>query len=331
MPGLVPCIHVFHYACNKTWMAGTSPATTMSGKNKMPFADFRQFLDVLRQHGELIDINRPVALNDVGKAMKQAYVRGGPAIMFNNNGTDYPLVAGIYSTREKALLAFEADEDTIFEKVLHGLDNPIAPVMTANGAPCHEVIIEGGAIDIRNFPVPQYSPKDGGPYITPGIVVSEDPETGVPDVGHYRFLILGKDTFSFSAQPFHRFGKNLAKCKKLGIVPKAALIIGVDPIIAYTCQVQVPDTTDDWALAGGLRGAPVELTQCKTCDVKVPATFRSRHRVRSRSQHHRARRSARRIYRLLHAAVAEAGGAHHRDHAPQAADLSGSSHRQAGH
>jgi len=109
----------------------------------MPFADFRQFLDVLRQHGELIDINRPVALNDVGKAMKQAYVRNGPAIMFNNNGTDYPLVAGIYSTREKALLAFEADEVTIFDKVLHGLDNPIAPTFARNGAPCRVVDLPG--------------------------------------------------------------------------------------------------------------------------------------------------------------------------------------------
>jgi 2,5-furandicarboxylate decarboxylase 1 len=198
---------------------------------QMPFQDFRQFLDVLRQHGELIDINRPIALNDVGKAMKQSYVRNGPAIMFNNNGTDYPMVAGIYSNREKALLAFEADEGTIQEKVLHGLDNPIPPVAAKGAAPCQEEIIEGDDIDIRNFPVPQYSPKDGGPYITAGIVVSEDPETGVPDVGHYRFLILGKDTMSYSAQPFHRFGKNLAKCKKLGIVPKAALIIGVDPII----------------------------------------------------------------------------------------------------
>src|ERR1700752_2586835 len=75
----------------------------------MPYHDFRQFLDVLRQHGELIDVNRPIALNDVGKAMKQSYVRQGPAIMFNQNGTDYPLVAGLYSTRSKALLAFEAD------------------------------------------------------------------------------------------------------------------------------------------------------------------------------------------------------------------------------
>jgi 4-hydroxy-3-polyprenylbenzoate decarboxylase/2,5-furandicarboxylate decarboxylase 1 len=238
----------------------------------MPFQDFRQFLDVLRQHGELIDMHRPIALNDVGKAMKQSYVRQGPAIMFSKNGTDYPLVAGVYSTRSKALLAFEAEEDTIFDKVLHGLDNPIAPVAFKGAAPCHEEVITGDNIDIRNFPIPQYSPKDGGRYITPGIVVSVDPETGVPDIGHYRFLVLGKDTFSFSAQPFHRFGKNLAKCKKLGIVPKAALVIGVDPILAYTCQVQVPDSTNDWNVAGGLRGAPVELTRCTTSDIEVPAT-----------------------------------------------------------
>src|SRR5262249_11747715 len=53
--------------------------------------------------------------------MKQSYVRQGPAMMFNQNGTDYPLVAGVYSTRSKALLAFEAEEDTIFDKVLGGL------------------------------------------------------------------------------------------------------------------------------------------------------------------------------------------------------------------
>jgi 4-hydroxy-3-polyprenylbenzoate decarboxylase/2,5-furandicarboxylate decarboxylase 1 len=238
----------------------------------MPYQDFRQFLDVLRQHGELIDINRPVALNEVGKALKQAYQQGRPAVRFNDNGTDFPLVCGVYSSRAQALLAFQTDDKSILQKVLDGLDNPVAPTMTNGSAPCHEVVITGDDIDIRKFPIPTYSPKDGGPYITPGIVVSKDPETGVPDIGHYRFLILGKDTVSFSAQPFHRFGKNLAKCQKMGITPKAALIIGVDPILAYTCQVQVPDTTNDWEVAGGLRGAPVELTKCKTCDVEVPAS-----------------------------------------------------------
>ena len=56
------------------------------GETSMPYQDFRQFLDVLRQHGELVDVNRPIALNDVGKAMKQSSVRQGPALMFNHDG-----------------------------------------------------------------------------------------------------------------------------------------------------------------------------------------------------------------------------------------------------
>src|SRR5882757_2224879 len=220
----------------------------------MPYQDFRQFLDVLRQQGELIDVDRPVALTDIGKAMKHSYRRQGPAINFTKNGTEYPLICGIYSTRNKALLAFQADDKTIMPKVIAGLDKPILPTVLNGSAPCQEVVIDRD-IDI-----------------TRGIVVSKDPETGVPDIGHYRFLILGKDTFSFSAQPNHRFGKNLAKCQRMGVKPRAALVIGVDPILAYACQVQVTDATNDWEVAGGLRGAPVELTKCKTCDVEVPAS-----------------------------------------------------------
>jgi 4-hydroxy-3-polyprenylbenzoate decarboxylase/2,5-furandicarboxylate decarboxylase 1 len=238
----------------------------------MPYQDFRQFLDVLRQHGELIDVNRPIAMADVGKALKHAYKARGVAMSFNDTGTEFPLVCGVYSNRAQALLAFQTDEKGILQKVLDGLDNPIAPVMAKGSAPCQEVVLTGDDIDLRRLPIPTYSPKDGGPDITPGIVVSKDPETGVPDIGHYRFLSLGKDTVSFSAQPFHRFGKNQLKAQKLGIKPRGALVIGVDPILAYTCQVQVHDQTNDWEVAGGLRGAPVELVKCKTCDIEVPAT-----------------------------------------------------------
>ena len=130
----------------------------------MPYQDFRQFLDVLRRHGELVDIDRPMNLDsDVPKALKQTYNRQGPAFMFTNNGTEFPLVGGLYATRSKAMLAFETTEDKIFEKVLSGLDKPIAPVMVSGKAPCQEVVLTGDAIDIGRFPIPTYSPKDGGP------------------------------------------------------------------------------------------------------------------------------------------------------------------------
>lgn len=94
----------------------------------MPYQDFRQFLDVLRQQGELVDINGPVALNDVGKALKQGYVRQGLAMMFHQNGTGIPLVSGVYSTRRKALIALEAEEQSVFGKLQAGLINPFRHV-----------------------------------------------------------------------------------------------------------------------------------------------------------------------------------------------------------
>ncbi len=75
-------------------------------------------------------------------------------------------------------------------------------------APVHENVLTGDAIDTSKLPVAKYSPDDGGPYITAGIVVSKDPETGIPDIGHYRFEVIDKQTLTFLALPNHRFGRN---------------------------------------------------------------------------------------------------------------------------
>src|SRR5579862_3154511 len=95
----------------------------------MPYRDLREFLAVLRQHGELIEVDRPVALElEVGKALRATAAVGGPAVLFNDNGTAFPLVGGVYNTRSKALLAFEATEATIFERIAQALDRRLPPV-----------------------------------------------------------------------------------------------------------------------------------------------------------------------------------------------------------
>ena len=238
----------------------------------MPYADFRDFLTALRAHGELIDVDRPVALElEVAKAMRKSAAVAGPAIRFNNNGTPFPLVGGVYNSRAKALIALEATEATVFQRVLDGIARRIPPVRIDN-APVHENVLTGAAVDLTKIPIPKYSPDDGGPYITAGIVASRDPETGVPDLGHYRFELIDRTTLSFNALPNHRLGKHIAKARALGHTTyRAAIVIGVDPLLAYACPIQVTDDTDDYAVAGGLRGAPVEITKAKTVDLDVPA------------------------------------------------------------
>lgn len=239
----------------------------------MAYQDFRDFLDALRKQGELLEVDRPVALQlDVGKALQKSAAVNGPAILFNQNGTKFPLVGGVYNSRSKALLAFEATEDTIVDTVLNGLAKPIAPLMVTSAPTC-ENVLTGDQIDLTTLPIPTYSPLDGGPYLTAGIVVSVDPETNIPDLGNYRFEFIDKDTLSFLAQPNHRFGKHIAKARKMGLKKyHAALVVGVDPILEFTCQFQVSDNTNDYEVAGGLRGKAVELVKCQSIDVSVPAT-----------------------------------------------------------
>ena len=238
----------------------------------MAYQDLRAFLTVLKQSGELVDVSRAIALKyDVAKALAKSNAVQGPALMFKETGTAFPLVAGLYATRKRALLAFDATEASIHDKVLKGINNPIGPVDFKGPPPCQEVVLVGDQIDVTKLPVPIYSPKDGGPYITAGIVVSENPETSIPDIGFYRFQVHGSKQLGVYSAPNHRFGKNIAKATAMGGLLHGAIVIGVDPMIAFSCAVQSSDATNDWFVAGGLRGSPVELVKAVSSNLKVPA------------------------------------------------------------
>lgn len=238
----------------------------------MAYHDLRAFLTVLKQAGELVDISRPISLKyDVAKALAKSNSVQGPALMFKETGTAFPLVAGLYATRKRALIAFDATEASIHERVLNGINSPTAPVDFKGPAPCQEVVLTSDQVDVTKLPAPIYSPKDGGPYITSGIVVSEDPETLVPDIGNYRFQVHGPQVLGVFSHPNHRLGKNIAKATAIGKPFHGAIIIGVDPMTAFSAQVQSTDATNDWFIAGGMRGRPVELVKAVGSDLKVPA------------------------------------------------------------
>src|SRR5262245_19663672 len=141
----------------------------------MPFQDFREFLDALRNAGELLELDCAVSPElEVAKALRKSAAVSSPAIIFRNNGTAFPLVGGVYNTSAKALIALQTTEKDAFDRVLHGMSTRIPPIVVAD-APVHENIIMGDVVDTSKLPVAKYSPDDGGPYITAGIVVSKDP------------------------------------------------------------------------------------------------------------------------------------------------------------
>src|ERR1700758_3615078 len=87
--------------------------------------NFRQFLDRLRQAGELVDFHQAVDIRHVATLVDQAKT----ALYFHNViGYDMPVVSGIIRTRERAAMSLGCDSFAeIEERLKQAIDHPIPP------------------------------------------------------------------------------------------------------------------------------------------------------------------------------------------------------------
>src|SRR5690348_16281086 len=151
--------------------------------------NFRQFLDRLRDTGELIDLKQPVDIRHIATLVDQS----DKALLFHDViGYDMPVVSGIIRSRERAIMSMGCTNYAeIEQKLKHGIDNPIAPKYVEN-AKHKQVIRTGEDVDLFKLPIPMSSIYDGGPMITAGVVMANDPEYGV-NTGIYRFMVKEKN------------------------------------------------------------------------------------------------------------------------------------------
>ena len=150
--------------------------------------NFRQFLDRLRQNGELVDLHQPVDIRHIATLVDQAKT----ALYFHNViGYDMPVVSGIIRTRERAMMALGAETyREIEDKLSQAIAKPIPPQYVKT-SPAREVTLVGDDVDLYKLPIPMSSIYDGGPMITAGVVIARDPELGF-NSGIYRFIVKEK-------------------------------------------------------------------------------------------------------------------------------------------
>jgi 4-hydroxy-3-polyprenylbenzoate decarboxylase/2,5-furandicarboxylate decarboxylase 1 len=239
----------------------------------LPFEDLRSFLAFLEKNGELLKIEREIKVKyEIAAGIRKISNIQGPALSFENvKGYDTPVVGGVFATRRRALLGLEMKEETVFDEFLRRIKKPIKPKFVDDG-PCKEVVLEGNEVDLLKFPIPIYSEGDAGPYITVGVQISKDPETGSKNAGIYRMQVKGKNKLGIMAHQFQDISIQFSKAEKRNEPLEVATAIGLDPVIPLASQVKVPYGVDELGVAGGLRKKAVEVVKCKTVDLEVPAT-----------------------------------------------------------
>ena len=262
----------------------------------MKFDDLRQFIDFLEKRGELKRISAPVSAElEITEITDRMVKSGGPALLFENvAGHSAPLLINLFGTHKRVALGLGVEDiEDLAERVRKLLGMAQGPPVGVSAklralgdlvglarsrpkrvrsAPCQEIVAVGEDVNLYEMPIIKCWPMDAAPYITLPLVISRDPESGRRNVGTYRMQVYDRNTTGMHWQT-HKVGARhdrRARDMKLDKL-EVAVALGADPATIWTGSMPLPPDMDELAVAGVIRGEPVEVTQCKTVDLEVPA------------------------------------------------------------
>jgi len=230
----------------------------------IPFTeDLRQFTERLRQEGELIDLHQPIDIRHIATLVDQS----DKAILFHNViGYDMPVLSGIVRSQKRAIMSVGCSTfREIEDKLQKGISNPIAPNRVTTSS-TEEIIWTGDKVDLFKLPIPMSSIYDGGPMITAGVVIAKDPEYGM-NTGVYRFIVKEKNLTGIDIVTPNNMRLFAQRAYEAGRPCPISISIGTHPMEVLGAGFRAPIGVDEMGIAGGIRGCPVNLGNCKTIDM----------------------------------------------------------------
>ncbi len=276
----------------------------------MAYSSLRDFIfKRLEPEGRLVRVKEPVCPElEMTEIQTRLMSEQGPAVLFENpihqDGTPYdmPVLVNLFGTVERVAWGMDREPGQLREigETLAFLRQPEPPggwrdalemlplaktvfsmkPKTVSSAPCQEIVLTGDDIDLSKLPIQTCWPGEPAPLITWPLVVTQGPEAGQKggdkrdgyNLGIYRMQVTGKNT-TLMRWLKHRGGaQHHARWKNEKSAPlPAAVVIGADPGTILAAVTPVPDTLSEYQFAGLLRGKKVELVDCKTIPLKVPA------------------------------------------------------------
>ena len=239
----------------------------------MPWTDMREFLDMLESRGDLLTISDPVDWEYEAVALtRHTSDIQGPALLFKNiRDSDFPCLSGVFAAKRRVAWALDMDEDRLFDDYRQREDHAL-PVEMVDSGPCQEIVLTGDDVDLYSLPILRHYEYDAGRYITAALQVANDPETGVRNVSIHRMLLLGKNRLSVYAPPGRHLRTIIERHAERGGAAEIASVFAAEPATQIGSQARAAYGVDEFAIAGGLRGAPIQLTACHSIDVAVPST-----------------------------------------------------------
>ncbi|MGK5676161.1 menaquinone biosynthesis decarboxylase [Micromonospora sp. URMC 106] len=258
-----------------------------------PYTDLKDFLATLERAGELRRVSVPVDPTlEISEIVTRTVRAGGPALLFERpTRGEMPVAINLFATEKRMAMALGVEHlDEIGERIgnmlkpelpmgLSGMMDGLGKVMQLKSmppkkvrtAPCQQVVYRGDDVDLNRLPGLQVWPGDGGIFHNFGLTHTKHPETGKRNLGLYRLQQHSRNTIGMHWQIHKNSTAHHAVAERLGQRLPVAIAIGADPAVAYAASAPLPADIDEYLFAGYLRGERVEMVDCLTVPLQVPA------------------------------------------------------------
>ena len=241
----------------------------------MTAQDLRSFIAAYGQAhpGEVVRVAEPVSIEHDVMALVLEYERRRryPVLFFERvRGHDIPIVANVVASRRALAFALGVGESALAAQYARRIKDPIKPVVVAE-APFRHRLVTGDAVDLAALPIPLYFPGDAGRYLTAGMLVARDPDTGVETEGYHRFQLKGRTRMGVSLHSRRRMFEYQRRAEAKGQPLPCAVVLGLHPLASMGSLAYPPGDVGKFDVVGGLFGEPLQVASCATIDLQVPA------------------------------------------------------------
>jgi UbiD family decarboxylase len=237
--------------------------------------DLRQFLASYESQypDDVLRVARSVSLDfeTTAYVLELERTDRSPLVIFENlEGYAGLLVQNVFGSRERIARILGTKIDQLHETWTERTEKLIQPVWVDEG-PVHDIVATSG-FDVQTFPIPKHFLDDAGRYVTSGVCVARDPDTGVMNLAFARMQVKGPDKLGISVHSRGHLWDYLRRSEEAGKDLELAVVLGAHPFVMLASGSRAPMEVDEYEIAGALAEEAVELVQCKTIDVGVPAS-----------------------------------------------------------
>jgi 2,5-furandicarboxylate decarboxylase 1 len=233
----------------------------------------RQIIE--RMPGDIKRVDRDVDPRFGCTALAEKFARQNdyPALFFPRiDGSPLPLVTNLTATYERLALALGTTPVDMVSAYGERLAKGVTPVeVTRQEAPVKEVIWQGQEADLTRLPIPTHNALDAGPYITAGVGITRDLETGQLNAGLYRHQVFDNHELGVWFIDTHHGAYIHRAYEKQEKPLPIAIAIGHHPAFLMGVISRLHGIGGELEAAGALMEEPVRLVPAESSDLLVPA------------------------------------------------------------